>query len=487
MSKEKDGILDLSGRFTGIAANKRFLISLGSCLVIYFVLALWNPLAAYGPLASKAVGFFLAVIVFMVTARTNIAISGILVATLGTMIGFYNWSVVSERLGSSQFYNMLGMIMVAAGCEFTNFGRRFSYWVLRAFGQKPKTMVLFIGISAAILSSFVSNAAVIVLYSSIMNNLLITMGEKPGESKLGRILMLTIPLCACVGGMALFCGSPVGNAASLAFMTAAIGDESYAPTFAQWASISVPSFLIVIVPTLFIYIKWFKLGNDDSKCPPKEYYDELLKELGPMGGSEYRWLLYVAGMVAAMLLGMRGPFAALFFAVLTVFPIIGVANCSEVLKKVPWGAMLAICMLPLLGVLITGSGMSDWVRDVVTPLVRNVNPVVFSIIVAVLMSLCVNLLVNAMQGTMALIMSIAAPLCISFGYNPTIILLPAAFSASFFWALGANQYVAINYEYGWWEMKDPIAPGLLAAVLVSVVSALVACLLGPLFGMPLYL
>lgn len=90
-------------------------------------------------------------------------------------------------------------------------------------------------------------------------------------------------------------------------------------------------------------------------------------DTGPLGqafGSEYRWLLYVAGMVAAMLLGMKGPFAALFFAALTVFPIIGVSKRSEVLKKVPWGAMIAICMLPLLGVMITGSGMSEYCRRI---------------------------------------------------------------------------------------------------------------------------
>ena len=81
--------------------------------------------------------------------------------------------------------------------------------------------------------------------------------------------------------------------------------------------------------------------------------------LGQAFGSDYRWLLYVAGMVAAMLLGMKGPFAAL-----TVFPIIGVSKCSEVLKKVPWGAMIAICMLPLLGVMITGSGMSEYCRRI---------------------------------------------------------------------------------------------------------------------------
>lgn len=60
----------------------------------------------------------------------------------------------------------------------------------------------------------------------------------------------------------------------------------------------------------------------------------------------------------------EGPFCRAVFTALTVFPIIGVSKCSEVLKKVPWGAMIAICMLPLLGVMITGSGMSEYCRRI---------------------------------------------------------------------------------------------------------------------------
>jgi len=348
-------------------------------------------------------------------------------------------------------------------------------------------MIILIGVTAATLSAFISNVAIIIIFSSMVNGMLISMEEKPGKSKVGRVLMLLIPACACVGGMALFCGSPVGNAAALSYMTTAIGDESFTATFAQWAYISVPTFIIVIVPVVMIYVKWFKVKSNDFTCLPKEYYEERLKELGPLGGSEIRWVIFVVGMVSAMLLGMVTAYAAIFFAALTMFPLIGVAPCADVLKKVPWSPLIAICMLPLLGIIVTDTGFGDWFSDLVSPLFGNVSPLAFSIITTVLMAVCINLLVNAMIGTQALIMSIAGPLCVALGYNPTIVLLPAAFAASFYWCMGANQYVAINKDYGWWDMKDPIIPGLAAAILVSIVACVVACTLGPIFGMPLYL
>lgn len=484
---KKDRILDLEGIQTGIPASKGFLISLFSSLTIYLIVALVDPIAEYGLLASKALGFFIACIVFMVTSGVSLAPIAMLVATLGVMIGFFEWGTVTARLGSSQLYNMMGMLIVATGCEFTPLGRRISYLVLRQFGQKPIRMLIFIGVAAATMSALISNVAVIILYSSVMNSLLLAMDEKPGESKLGKVMMLIIPMCACIGGMALFCGSPVGNAAALSYMTSAIGDESFAATFTQWASISIPTFLISIVPAILFYIKWFKVKNQDCNCPPKEYYENLLKELGPMGGAEIRWIIITVGMVIAMLLGVKTAFAAILFAGISVFPIIGVAPCQEVLKKLPWNALIAICILPLLGTIITDTGLSDWISHLIGPMMGNMSPLAFSMIAAVLLAILANLLVNAMMGAMALVMSISAPLCVALGYNPTIILLPAAFAASFYWCMGVNQYVAINKDYGWWEMKDPILPGLITAISVAIIASIVACTLGPVFGMPLYL
>lgn len=487
MEAKKDQLLDFSGTSTKFPCTSKFAASFLVSLGIFFIFALTDPLASYGEFASRALGFFIASIVFMVSSDLNLGVIAILVATLGTTIGLFDWGTVAGKLGSSQFYNMLGMIIVASGCEFTPFGRRSSYLILRKFGQKPIRMIVFIGVLAAVLSAFVSNVAIVILFSAVMNNMLLEMGEKPGESQLGRVTMLIIPLCSFVGGMALFSGSPIGNAAAVSYLTGAIGDDSFAPTYTQWACISVPTFILVIVPTILIYIKWFKVKDSQCKTLPKEYYDKLLADLGPIGGSEIRWIIIVLCMVAAMLKGFKAPYVAMLCGAISVFPVIGVAPANEVFKKVPWSALLAICMLPLLGTMITDTGLSDWVQVMVTPLMGSMSPFALCLIAGLMMSILINLLVNAMMGVQALVMSVAAPLCVALGYNPTLLLLPACFAASFYWCMGANQYVAINKDYGWWEMKDPILPGLISVILITVVASAVAVFVGPMVGMSLYL
>ncbi len=481
-----DKILDVSGSNTGIALNKKFLLSLCASVVIYFLFALLNPLAAYGEITSKALGFLIASVLFMVTSGVPLAIIAMLVATLGVICGLFDWATVSSKLGSSNFYQAFGMMVVAMGCEFTPFGKRLGYWILRRFGSKPVRLIVVLSITCAILSSFLANAPTIILMSSIVHSMLMAMGEKPGESKMGKVLMLVVTMAVMVGGAGLMCGSPIGIASCLSYMSEAVGYDA-SPSFIQWACVCFPTLLICIVPMTYVYIKWFKVKNEDFNVLPASYYDERLKELGPMGSAEWRWLLILFGMILSLLLGMKTAYAAILFAALTLFPGVGVANAKKVLTKIPWNPLIAICMLPLMSTIVGSSGINDWLRTILTPVFGNVSPLAFMLICSFAMSILMTVLVNSMQAAMALVMTVSAPICVALGYNPTLVLLPAAMGGSYMWVLGANQYVMMNKEYGWWEMSDTVIPGVISICIPTIISCFMALLLGPLFGMPIYL
>lgn len=482
----KDGILDLGGKHTGIVVDKKFAMSLCISLVIYVVFVLLDPLSAYGEMTSKALGFLIASVFFMCTSAVPLAIIAMFVSTLGVMTGLFDWAAVSSKLGSSNFYQAFGMMVVAMGCEFTPFGQRLGYWILRKFGNKPIRLILVISATSAFLSCFLANAPTIILMSSIVNSMLLAMGEIPGKSKLGKVLMLVVTMAVMVGGAGLICGSPIGIASCLAYMTEALGTD-YSPTFIQWACICLPTLFICIIPMTYVYIVYFKVKNDEFDVLPRSYYDEKLEELGQMESAEWRWLIILFGMVFSLLLGMKTAYAAILFAAISMFPGIGVSDCKQVLKRIPWNPLIAICMLPLMSTIVGSTGISDWMGDILTPVIGNVSPLTFALICSFSMSLLMTILVNSMQAAMALVMTVASPICVALGYNPTLLMLPAAMGASYMWVLGANQYVMMNKEYGWWEMKETIVPGFISICIPSIVSCLVALLLGPMFGMPIYL
>lgn len=483
--KGRDTIIDMKGLRTGVPVSKRLVISIIS-IIMLFVLISFIPLDQYGEKTSLALAFLVSMVAMIIFLPVNIALDGIIVALFGAALGFWDWSTIGATFGSSSFLTIFGMLIVSMGCEFTPFGARLAYFVLKRFGQKPKRMVFVLAIVSACLSAFVSNVAVIIMMSSICAEMLNAMKQQPGSSKLGRTLMLTIPMAAIVGGMALINGSPTGNTMAIQFMTNAAGG-AYTVSYGQWAVCGIACFVVMIIPMCVVYIGCFKLKNSDVEVLPKKYYAKLLADLGPIGGSEIRWIITVIAMVACMLSGVKTGVAALLFAAISVFPGIGTVPADKAIKKLPIGPMMAAGTMPLLSNLFSATGLGDCMSDWITPLVIDSGPVGLSILSALLVGVMVNLFVNANLAVSALVIGIVTPVCIKLGYNPVIIMMPTMFLASFFFAMGSHNIMLLNYGYGYWSMKDPIIPGFLVVLLCAVAFPVICYFVGPIFGINIFI
>lgn len=482
----KDSILDIAGEYTGIPLNRRLLISVAGTVVIYLALCLM-PMEAYGDKCAQGLAFVCATIWWMITTPAEMSVSALLIATLGVLSGVLAYSDVTAMFGSSSFYTMLGMSIVARGIEFTPFGRRIAYWFLYRFGQRPMSMLIVFGVVTACLSAFVSNIAVIILMSSIADGLLRTMGEKPGESRFGRAMMTMVIMASLMGGMALINGSPIGNLQGIAFMNAASSELDLSISYADWAKISVPVFLITVVPSMLIYARLSGFRSSALELPGKDYFKGYLDSLGRIGGSEIRWLLLTAGMIACMLSGMNTALASLLFAALCMLPGIGISDCREVIKRLPWGVLLCVCMVPLIGTVITGTGVSDWLNDLLSPLLGGMGVLPLSMASCALVFLCMNLMVNCTHGAQALTITLSTTVCIGLGYNPCTVLMPAMFAGAWFWCIGANYIVMMNKGYGWWELRDTLLPGFATGAFLCIAVPLINYLLCPLWGLSFYI
>lgn len=480
-----DRFFDLEGLRTGTPVTRKFVFTLLAAAAALLLLSRL-PLEHYGESTPLALGFLVAVLILIIFAPLNIAADGMIVAVGGIALGFWDWSTVGSTFGSSSFLSVFGMLIVAMGCEFTPFGKRIAYTVLKRFGHKPTSMVLILGVVSACLSSFVSNVAVIIMMSSICAELLAVMGQKSGESKLGKTVMLVVPMAAIVGGMALINGSPTGNTMAIQFLSNSTGGE-FTVTYTQWAAGGVSCFLLTILPISLIYVKCFRLRDSDLELPPKSYYEALLQELGPIHGSEIRWVLTVIAMVICMLSGMGTGTAAMLFALITIFPVIGTVPAEKALKKLPLHAMMAAGLMPLLAQLFSSTGLGDCIGDWIMPLVGNMGPLALMCLSALIMGILVNVFINANLAVSALIIGIISPVCVSLGYNPSLIMLPSMFLASFFFAMGSHNIMLLNNGYGYWDMKDPILPGFLVILFCALVFPVICYFLLPLFGFPIYL
>ena len=481
--KPKDRFLDFSGLRTDEPVNKKVIISFVAAIVVYLICSLL-PIDSYGEGTARALGMLLGMITFTMFWSYSIAVPALMCAVVGVALKVWDWKGVTSALGSSPMYTLVGMQFVALGCEFTPFGQRMAFWFLKKFGKKPILLVIVLAFVTALLSAFVSNLAVMIMMSGIAATLLDAMGEKPGESKVGKTMMMLVTAMAMIGGAVLICGSPSGNGRAIGFLEST---ANVSITFGQWAAFGIPSFILYFIPVCLIYIKCSGLKKEDVTVLPESYYDSKLKELGPMGGSEFRWLLIVAAMVVALLLGMSTGLAALTFGFIAMLPVIGVVPPEKAVRKVQWANVLALCTFGLLGTLFSNTGLGDFVNDLLKPIVGNMSPVVFCIFACLITGLCTNVFVNANIAVCAMCITVFSSVSVSLGYNPTVVMAPAMAIISFFYCMGANTMVLLNKGYGYWEMKDPMLPGYLSIVVISIVYPLVTCLVAPMIGLSLYL
>ena len=444
------------------------------------------PLAAYGEKTGLALGVFISLILCYLVQPWDMVLSTLMVPVAGYFLGFWDWSVIQTSTGTSSFVSMFALSVVSAGAATTPLGRRIALIFLRKFHDKPLRMVFAVSIVSAALSAFISNTAVIIMMSGIVNGLLLTMGEKPGESKIGRVMMVLIVTASYVGGMALINGCSASALLGIGMLESAT-DGQFTITYRQFAAIGVPGVLLTIVPVCLLYIKGMGLKSSDfTNLPSRDYYQALYDDLGPVQGCEIRWALLTVFMVVWLFLGGHSTAVPLVCAIITLLPVVGTVPVNKMFDYVPMKILFIILFAGTIGSLLTTTGLSALFTAHLSPLFEGLSPYVFILVVCLVMSILENICVTV-NTIYVLVMTLVTPICISMGYNPSLMMLPVLMLHCTFFVLRLNATVLVNKHYGWWETKDGVLPGIVSVLILCIVFPALALLIGPAIGMPLYI
>lgn len=467
--------------------SKKAVFSIIAAVLAFFICS-QLPLQAYGDKCASALGFFVAFIILMLGQPWSMLVTSMLVPIGGFYLGFWDWGTFQAATGTSTFLLVVSFTIVAMGAETTPLGKRIALTLLKYFGQKPVRMVVVFGVVTGLLSAFISNTATLVMMSSIANAMLLSMGEKAGESRLGRCLMLLIATMSFVGGSALFCGCVFGNALGLDLIKAAAGElfASFNMSFGQWAILGFPAYVVTAVPICLIYAYWMKVNKTENQITT-ENYSEQLEELGKIQACEIRWIITVLIMIVLLLFGANGQVIPLLFATITLMPVIGTVPVNKVMKMMPFQIFFLLYFSSILGALFTNTGLAAMITAIVTPIIPAMNPYIFSVAIFLLNAFLQNVCVNGSIAIMSLIFSVSTPLAISMGYNPFVVLFPAICASSYFFWIPLTAGMMLNKEYGWWEVKDSLVPGALTLLFLGIVVPAITLIFAPMAGLSVYL
>ena len=483
----REPFFDIKGNNTGQPVGKKQAIHLLVALAIFVVFMLL-PLDSISPVAGKTLALLLSVIYIWITNCIPLGPTCILLVVGGLLLGLFNFGEFSAAFGSSPFAMMIGMLIVSMGASHTKVAKRVAYFFLSRLGRSPSLILLAIITSTAVVSAFVSNLGTTIVMASISLAILQEMGEEKGVSGLGKAIMLGIPMASMIGGIALITGSPSTNMMGISMLEAAT-EKAYTVTYNQWAIPGVISAIIMLIPTWLIYSKCFKVkeagknGNVDTAA-----FRQKLKDLGPVCGAELRWILIVLFMVISMITGfLSTPIAALLCGFLCIAPIVGVVKPREALQNLPMDVLILIGFTPIIANMISNAQLGEWLVNNLFGWTAGLSPLVLMFIMALTMTILINAAANATLGIIAVVITAFTPLVLANGMNPSLILLPAMYLGSCTTVLGVQTNVVLTYQHGYWDMKDPIKPGLITMLVWTVIVVLVSYFVGPMIGMPIYI
>lgn len=482
----KDRLLDFNGTITNLPMSKARVTALVLAIASFVICALL-PLDSVHPLAGRGLGLVLCVIIVWVSAQFNLAFGALLLAVGSVLTGIIPLNDMLTTFGKSNFVSLMGMMILAMGATNTNFAKRIAYTFLAKLGKKPFYLLVAIGSATAFISAFCSNLATIILMSSIALGVVEGMNEDKQNSTFAKGLMISIPMFASIGGMALMSGSPAMNTIGVTTIEAAT-QGGYTITYAQWAVIGIISAVLLMFPTFFVYKKIFKITNTKYSKVDTAQFSRQLEELGPMSGSEIRWCVTTLAFVIVMLTGKLDlKVNALLFACITVAPIIGTVKIEDALKSLPLGILLLNGFAGLISSIFSATNITEILQNAVGGTLGGLPAFPLMLGCTLILVFLNNILPNATAGVIALCISAMTPVVVGLGYNPALILLPATFMGSYNIILGMQDINTINYAYGYWKMNDTIMPNTIVCVIVAVIVSIVAYFVGPMIGLSVLL
>ena len=222
----------------------------------------------------------------------------------------------------------LGGFVLSAGLERTRLDRRLARLILERSGGSPKSVLIAVMGTTALLSMWMSNTAACALMLGLASTLL---GRVPAGDGFRRAIVLGIAFSANLGGVATPIGSPP-NAIMMRYLQL----SGQAPSFALWMAIASPLLVVLLVVVLFV-LRW--------RFPTKlETVDIGAEEVLPWRRSQTLVLVVLGLTVAGWLAGGRLGITAGTVALLPVVVFFGTNLLQQAeLRSLPWDVLLLIC------------------------------------------------------------------------------------------------------------------------------------------------
>jgi sodium-dependent dicarboxylate transporter 2/3/5 len=429
---------------------------------------------------KRMAAVFLVALVLWATEAVPIAVTSLLVIILQPIFGVEDLRTAFSTFISPVFFFVFAMFCIAQAFVSSGLDRRFALWLLALGGTDSRRVVLAFMAGTAGISTIMSDVPACAIFMAIALGLFKRIGITSGESRLGKAIMIGIPVAALIGGVGTPAGSSI-NILGIHFI------EEYGKVrvpFLHWMAIGIPMVLI-LVP-----IAWWVL----VRCHAPEMKSiggiELATErqnLGRMNAQEKKvvgilsvmlvlWILSTwIRQLDIVLIGLAG-------AVTMFLPGLSLFTWKEVERATGWDALLMIGGVTSLGAACVKTGLANWL---VTGSIGGIQDWHALWIVALIstFTVIIHLILPIGPVVNAVLIPPIALLAVSAGQSPVLYALPVAFTASCAFLLPLDAVSLVTYAKGYYRMVDMLIPGTIISIFWVITMTLLMLLLAPALGL----
>lgn len=396
------------------------------------------------------------------------------------LLGILDGKQVAQAYGDPLIILLMGGAMLSKAMEKSGAHRRLALYMVNLFGgDSQRRLVLGFMVASAALSMWVSNTATTLMLLPVAYAVLQSTNVKDAK-KLAVPLFLGIAYAASIGGL----GTPIGSPPNIVFLKIYGEATGSIPSFTQWMLWGLPV-VILLLPLAALWITRHLGAAEPLKIP----------QAGVWRTEEAR-VLAIFFLTAVAWITLREPFggwsqwlnvpSANYAAVALTSVILmfilpngqgGKLLDWESASTIHWGVLLLFAGGIAIAKAFTATGISAAIGESLSAVTR-LSIIALIVVVALTVTFLTEITSNT--ATTTLLMPILAAASLGAGFDPALLMLPAALSASCAFMLPvATAPNAIVFGTGEITVEQMVREGFaLNLIGVVVISAVVFFWLG---------
>lgn len=432
------------------------------------------------PAGKRMAAVFLIALILWSTEALPIAISSLLIVILQPIFKVAELRTAFNTFISPVFFFVIAMFLIAEAFMSSGLSNRFAYWILGRAGTDGKRVVLAFIVGTAAISTIMSDVPACAIFMAIALGLLNKMEPGPERARIGKALMIAIPMAALIGGVA----TPAGSSINILGIYLIEQNGGVRVPFLSWMAIGVPLTVAMVPITWLAVVRYTRVQSIRLEAVNQMAGSS---NRGPLSAAEKKVIILMLMMIVLWISStwikqLDVVLIAIAGSILMFLPGLRLLTWKRAERSIGWDTLFMIGGVTSLGAAAIETGLAKWLVDVSLGGMQGWN--VAAIIAAIsAFTIVIHLVLPIGPVITAVIIPPITLLALSAGKNPALYGLPVVFSASCAFLMPLDAVPLLTYTTGYYRMFDMVTPGVIISLFWIVLMTLLMVLLAPILGL----